>query len=203
MKKVVRVFASVVLVLSVLTATNAFALQNSGEYMFTLPGNDPSSPAKDQEELERVIESWFLNVKGVIKDVELEFYAKVDQGSPTTTEGFGDLTLTYENGNSDSGKWGTWETEEAIDFYSVKAGRGYAVYWVDPSATAGTWNTGDRYGKDISHLSTWKNVGGGISVPPTDVSVPPADPSAVPEPSTVLLLGIGLIGLLAVRRKRF
>ncbi len=168
---------------------NATPLTNSGEYMFTVTGNDPSSPTADLSTLESSIQDWFFNEKGISLIVDLEFYAKADAPSIATTEGSGDLVLTYESDNQS----GTWETAEPIDFYSVKAGNQYALYWVDGGATSGTWSTEDLgVGRNnnqptISHFSTWKY---------TD------EPAPVPEPSTMILLGCGLVGIAGLGRRK-
>ncbi len=70
--------------------------------------------------MEQAIEN-LLNI-----DIELIFYAKVDEPSTTTTEGSGALSLTYANDK----KSGTWTTGIEIDFYSVKASNQYALYYV-------------------------------------------------------------------------
>lgn len=195
MKRMMKIFVGVAVTLSLTTAAWALPLDNSGEFMFTIKGNDPSSESQDQSGLEAQIEDWFLNEKNLEKDIELDFYAKVDAPGSETTEGSGSLGLDYVGQDAGEAKWGRWEATEAIDFYSVKAGNGYALYWVD-SALSGTWNTEDRQNKGISHLSTWRIADAGSS------SITPPEASAVPEPSTVLLLAAGLVAVVGLKRKR-
>lgn len=97
--------------------------------------------------------------------------------------------------DSEATKSGTWAspTSNLISLYVVKAGNGFALYDQNPAAT-GTWSTYDLWqhgyggndGLTISHISGYDPAAG--------------DP--VPEPSTVLLLGCGLLGLVAYKRKR-
>lgn len=211
MQKFTRVLGCVLLILGLSSMTWAFPTQihNSGEYMFTVTGNDPSSPGKDFSRVEALIEQWFLKEKNEKISIDLDFYAKVDAPAHSTTEGNGTLNLSFD-WTRQSGVWNTGPTGDTIDFYSVKAGNQYAMYWVDPTSSFGFWSTEDlRVGNfgfngkknmmgnipGISHLSAWKIANGGSQPPPPQYT-------AVPEPSTVLLLGVGMLSLVGLGRKR-
>ena len=122
------------------------------------------------------------------KPVDISFYAKVDYPAKATEN----LSLTYATDL----KSGTWLTTDPIDFFTVKGANNFTVWWVDPSVSSGTWSTewptagGGNGNKSeqqpaISHLSAW-----------TMKSV------SIPEPSTMLLLGFGLLGIAFFRRQR-
>lgn len=176
------VLMSLALVLGVAGMSMAESFTNSGTYMFTESGNDSNFGIGN---LEALIENWFTdNGYPQYDDIELEEYAKVDE--PDTSNG--GLTVTY----GDDNKSGTWGTDEAVNFYSVKAGNSFAFYWENPATTSGTWATTDVFPvgngnqPDVSHVSTWiMNFAGG----------PGPGPAPVPEPSTVFLMGLGLAGL--------
>lgn len=150
------------------------------DYVGTFTGNDNW---QSWDAIEEEVES-FLADSGYTVDLTLSFYAKVDSPSETTTGGNGELTIDYDSGNTS----GSWSTEEAVSLISVKAGNDYALYWIDPALLEGLWDTSGVGDKSVSHISTWTVSG---------------DPgSEVPEPGTMALLGIGLIGLAGISRKR-
>ncbi len=181
------VFLIVVLVIGMSGSAYAF-YANSGTYMFTTKGNDPGSPNADLTEFKQSIATWMTDNGYSYSTNNLKFYAKTDAPSGTVTQDNGNgstLDVTYESDN----KSGTWTAGANIDFYSVKAGNQYALYWVDPNAASGTWNTHDltvgngNNHPEISHISTWHTA---------------ESPNPVPVPSTIFLLGIGLISITGI-----
>jgi len=137
------------------------------------------------------INNWFSDNKIQHSIVDLDPYSKVD--APGSGDEF--MTLTYAADRMS----GEWFTDEAVEFYSVKAGTEFAFYWVEGGATSGTWSTEHLLNKGgnipaISHLSTWNPVTA------TD-SGTAGDPNPTPEPATLVLLGIGLMGVATVGRK--
>ena len=157
--------------------------------MFTREGNDSNT---DESIIEAAINDFFTDNNIDHDPVDLEFYAKVD--APGAYSANGGLTVTYDATNL----FGTWSTgDQLIEFYSVKAAKEFAFYWIEGGASSGEWSTEHLLNNggnipQISHLSTWNAL--------DDPGDPPSDP--VPEPSTIILLGFGLLGLAAFKRKR-
>jgi len=146
---------------------------NSGSLLFTESGNNEGNNLEDVEML-------------------------VENSLGYNADDF-DLTVTSVSYSSDDGGFtGIWNASPegaAISFYAVKAGNGYAMYQVDPAEGTGSWSTYDLWltgdynsGADleISHYTGYNST-----------------TAPVPEPSTILLLGTGLLGLVGYNRKRF
>ncbi len=123
--------------------------------------------------IETRVERWFLEEKGIERTVDFSLYSRVDAPDASSPP----MTVTYYAGDQS----GEWTTDAPIEFYTVKAGWRFALYWIDGGADSGFWTTEhlqNRRGHqpDISHLSTWNTV------------------FPAPEPSTIFLLGAGLMG---------
>ena len=112
-------------------------------------------------------------------------FAKVDE--PGTTSGF--LTVGYDPGNL-TGTW-TLANPYELGFYSVKGANEYAFYYVKPYQQSGNWST--------AHLQV---PGPSGNIPTISHLSALAETKAVPEPSTLLLLGLGLIGVAGVGRRK-
>jgi len=155
---------------------------NSGDLLFIEPGNN-SGNAATLAAVEALVEA--------------------AMGYSTAFELTKTTSITYagvdSNGNSiniNDAQTGTWDVippTDTISFYAVKAANAYAMYQVNPAAGSGSWSTFDLwlegYGGEgeleISHFTGY-NPG-----------------SPVPEPATMFLFGLGLIGLAGFGRKKF
>jgi hypothetical protein len=166
----------------------------SGYYLGTFEGNTDS--AGEGTRILALVERYldFYNLEHSA-NYETGSYYKVDKPDETTSNSFtsGPLTVTWDL--STGAKNGTWEfTDESLlslGFYAVKGAQEFSLYFVDPARTSGNWSTihlktpNDKNIPEISHFSGLAGV-----------------TTVVPEPSTFLLFGIGLIGLgLATRRR--
>ena len=133
------------------------------------------------------------------------------QGNMTVNQeaffGFNDWELLDKDDNLRRGQSGSWALDDSVwDFYSsvmliFKSGAGTTLvgYLVNQDATSGSWNTPfgypqfgslDKKGKpkapkDVSHISYYGR----------------GEPVKVPEPGSLLLFGLGLVGLALIRRR--
>ena len=85
---------------------------------------------------------------------------------------------------------GVFSSDYNLVGYTLKGGNNFALYSLNPAIAFGYWNTehlenGGGQIPDLSHF-----IGGG------------APPAPVPEPSTMLLLGTGLVSLIGFSRKK-
>ena len=150
---------------------------NSGSLWFIESGNNSGNPAFI-ESLESRVEEYMGLDTAASEDFEL--YST-------------NVSWTFE----DYGRTGTWGTTSAdlISLYIVKAGSAFATYIVNPSANTGSWSTYDLWnwgansGADlaISHFTGYNS---------SDI------PAPVPEPATIMLLGTGILALVAVGKKK-
>ena len=154
---------------------------NSGKFLFTNSGNDSGAHLGN---VELAIEEYF--------DWDATTFTLISTSAVTYTNY--DDSGAVVTGASKSGTWETTNSSTTIEFYSVKAGSGYALYQLNPVDNYGSWSTFDLWsagsygggngGLEISHFSGFQ-------------------PSApVPEPATIILFGLGLLGLAGVSRKK-
>jgi hypothetical protein len=117
-------------------------------------------------------------------EVELEFYAIIDKDHKSSEL----LSLTYSN-TPDAPDLisGTWSTVDPILYYVIKASAQAILWKVEGGGDIfGSWSTsGIEISEGEEHELTYFMAF-----------------TAVPEPTTVMLLGIGLLGLVAVGRKK-
>lgn len=158
-----------------------------------LVGGTPDLPAgtfqAQQDNADNV--NWIAqNLNG--EEYTLELVEKID--IPDTSGEFFSLEL---NGKGNAGTWNSSYGD--IQYVSVKAGStqsggGFALYYYEDAVSAGLWDTSALRNKGLSHISFWRVAGSPET--PTD----PANPT--PEPGTLILLGAGLAGVVALRRRQ-
>jgi len=105
--------------------------------------------------------------------------------------------VNYTPYDNNSGTWAAVAPVEAISYYAVKAGNYFAMYEVFPAEATGSWSTYDIWALGL------KGSGGNDGLQISHYTGYNPSVAPVPEPATLLLLGSGLLGVLAVSRKKF
>ncbi len=131
--------------------------------------------------------------EGTISSIVDMSVIEIFKSDPPGVDGNG-VTVTVD-GDMFSG---TWSSDIAIDFVVAKAGNTFLLQDylnVGGSATSGLWSTFGLGGNDgnqftISHVTVYAKQAFGLE---------PQGNGAVPEPSTILLLSTGLVGLIGYR----
>ncbi|PSN10965.1 hypothetical protein C7293_26105 [filamentous cyanobacterium CCT1] len=113
------------------------------------------------------------------------FGGKSDTGGSVGSNGF-----SWQQSKEGVGTWSLAKAINAPFVISLKAGNGYAAYYVDGSTAtqSGTWATFD--GKDLSHASIFVGK-------PKVVAEPPK--TTVPEPAStaaLVMVGLSAVGLM-------
>lgn len=127
--------------------------------------------------------------KVIDEDLNLDWLAKYD----VDTSSFDPADKEFDLDSIDNMS-GTWTATFDVDYYSVKTANfvGFALYYVGAKdGDTINWHMYDLKDEDgksyeLSHLTLWGD---------------PNDTSAVPEPSTIILLSSGLLGLVFLRRR--
>ncbi len=166
----------------------------SGTYMFTVSGNDSQILRNDGTSAEALqllqyMNNWFDDNTNLGSSY-LDYLAAYDKYA----DGFPSEKLFVEYGNLQ--RYGSWTSDAAIEFYVVKAGNSFALYWLGEDGLAsGTWTAehvalvGKGNIPELSHFTGYNPKFQGLLI-------------LTPEPSSILLLGLGAFALILMYRKR-
>ena len=169
--------------------------QNSGELMYVVEGNNEGK-TYNSGDLESGVEDWLIS-EGLLVDPDA--FILTDSTSSIKFKTWNDTLQTLVDDDpadpvaASNGTWTVTPVGDVISFYGVKAGNAYAMYFVNPADGSGSWSTFDIWaagygGNDpieISHFTGYNSAG-----------------TPVPEPTTMLLFGTGLAGLVVSRIRK-
>lgn len=188
-------FALFALTLGITPYANSETL---GTYLFTVKGNDK---VNDYKVIQSLINKWFSDngtmVDGSNYSITLSYYYKIENGATSGDDN--NLSVSY----AEDMMTGTWSSTATIEFYFVKGANSYAVYWLgSEGATSGDWSTeklvsGKDNAPELSHITFFTAVTPMASA--TDGSLMT---NTIPEPATLILFGIGLLGFSNFFRKQ-
>lgn len=161
---------------------------NSGQFLFLEPGNVNDNPGSVNPpntygvlDLQNLLHSRVSEFSGVVLTV-----AGVADGTG------GDYGISLTGAGGSSGTWMTNPDSNYIEFYVVKAADAFAMYYVNPADNYGSWSTFDLW--DAGYGGNSLNISHFIGYNPSS--------TPVPEPGTIMLIGVGLVGIALYGRKR-
>lgn len=158
----------------------------SGQYLFTVTEPKNDNPNQwDADNRAAIITA--INEAIGYDYLSLDLFGKYPDNDDL-------IDATFNAENFEESYMGTWATKtgENVEFYTVKGATEWALYWLgEGGANEGFWSTAHLQNNGgniptISHFSLWN-------------ATTPENP--IPEPSTVFLLGLGLLGILGLGRK--
>ncbi len=161
--------------------------QNSGTFMFIGNYNNESNLSQVQAD----VISW-LNIN--MPSYDTSTFTLVDSSADVTFTGVDYYGDTEDLNASASG---TYQVDTSvypggIEFYAVKASKYFAMYAQFGGEAYGSWSTYDL----------WLDKGVGTSLEISHYAGYNGNTAPVPEPATMFLLGSGLAGLAALKRKK-
>ncbi len=143
-------------------------------------------------------------VEGQIEDW-LVANTSLDSANLTLVDTTDGITFTNYDSSATSGEWNAITDGDVFNFYIVKAWHDYATYLVTPAEGTGSWSTYDLqlergHGAEleISHFTAYNSTG--LDLDELFNSTPNPGAAPVPEPSTILLVGAGLVGIVSIRK---
>ena len=180
-------FVITVLVIFVLVSASSVFAQQKSETNFS---------NKLQSEIDSFLSSHLS------ASVNVNLYAKVPLSDSKKSEEATPSPLSY-NFDENTNRSGFWGTDDNVNLIGLKAGNELAFQWLGwPGEKAGEWDTQDleRNGNGMTHLYAWTAEMDTSNLILAD-SGNSSNIHQNPEPTTILLFGLGLLGLAGVSRK--
>jgi hypothetical protein len=164
----------------------------SGIHIGTFKGNDSNS------DIESLINNYFIT-ENILYETDIKETYKLENNE---AGGLGDFYFNW----TDNNKSGKWYNKTPINFYSVKGGSQFALYWMKNPVLNGFFSTehlivGKNNQPDLSHITIYINKN---NIDLSDIIIYNKNNGStnVPESSTLLLFGSGLLLLLLSFYKR-